>query len=385
MYQISNMLNSTTEVLNDRTNKQILIYGQVQSGKTSKIMEYIKKSNVNITILVIQNSLSMLFQYEKTLSQNGIKFYSVSQNNVWIIKNYLRMNSTKNVVLIVMNNVYRKNALDELFSGNRIKQYTLIMDESDLYFDKIKDTRLYKNASECIHVTATPFIKEYKGYFDDVVIISPKKEYVSLRKLDIKYIPNVDCEFKTTINIINNDFLKSDEGIMLINIHNRISDMKIMCNYLRTRPTLLEVPIVLLSSSNILYFNGMTRELNKMSVSKIISGLEEHDHIIFIANRLSARGINYSNLSYTRHLTHQIIRQTGNSKTNFIQKCRILGNKEGLKDKLKLYCLDCDEDYMDELLEEVENVPNKSNEFKVGYVEEEKQKQKPSLVRSKTN
>ena len=34
-----------------RPNKQILIYGQVQSGKTAKIMEYIKKSNIRIKIL----------------------------------------------------------------------------------------------------------------------------------------------------------------------------------------------------------------------------------------------------------------------------------------------------------------------------------------------
>ena len=67
---------SIRNVFIKRPNKQILIYGQVQSGKTAKIMEYIKKSNIRIKILMIQNSLSMLSQYERSLNTNKIKFYS---------------------------------------------------------------------------------------------------------------------------------------------------------------------------------------------------------------------------------------------------------------------------------------------------------------------
>ena len=63
-------------------NKQILIYGQVQSGKTAKIMEYIKNADVKTKILMIQNSLSMLTQYERALSSNKIEYRSVSNSNI---------------------------------------------------------------------------------------------------------------------------------------------------------------------------------------------------------------------------------------------------------------------------------------------------------------
>ena len=361
-----------------RPNKQILIYGQVQSGKTAKIMEYIKKSNIRIKILMIQNSLSMLSQYERSLNTNKIKFYSVSQNNSWVIRRYLQMNYASNVVLIVMNNNYRRTALDEIVIKSKIRQYSLIMDESDLYHKNMKSTLLYKKATECVHVTATPFRSEYKGYFDDILVIPPKKEYIGLNKLDIKFIPDVVSEYETTMKILSDDFLKSKQGIMLINIHSRISGMEDMSRYLFARPSLLEVPIVMISSKNTLYFNKKTKELSKMSVSEIISGLEEHQHIILIANRLATRGINYSNLTYTRHLTHQIIKKT-DSKTNFIQRCRILGNKEGVENKLKLYCLNCDENYFGEVLEKVENISKDNNVLKVGYVEKP-----PKLVRAKT-
>lgn len=366
-----------------RPNKQILIYGQVQSGKTAKIMEYVKNSDIRVNILIIQNSLSMLCQYEKALNTNNIKFYSVSKNNIWVITNYLKMKSfTKNVVFIVMNNNYRRTALDVILMKNKNTEYSLIMDESDLYYQNIRTTSLYKKAQECVHVTATPFTSGYKGYFDNIMVIPPKKEYVSLKQLDIKFIPEVECQYKTTMNIISNDFLKSSEGIMLINIHTRISDMEDLCYNLYIKPSLLEVPIVMLSSKNTLYFNRKIKELPKMSVSEIITGLEEHQHIIFIANRLATRGINYSNMTFTRHLTHQIINHS-KSKTNFIQRCRILGNKEGIKGKLKLYCLNCTEDYFNQILSKVDNISNNNEALRVGYVDKDKVK-KPKLVRAKT-
>lgn len=346
-----------------RPNKQLLIYGQVQSGKTAKIINYITTNTNRVKILLIQNSLSMLYQYEISLRKNNIKYYSVCKNNISFVKQCISNNSIKNIVLIVMNNIHRRTALDMIVERRKIN-YSLIMDESDLYHDIIKHSNIYKKAKECVHVTATPFIRSYKRYFDDVDIISPKKEYFGLNKLDTKFIPNVECEYKTTTNIIDEEFLQTSQGIMLINIHTRLENMQNMARYLSNKANLLKIPIVMLSSKNVLYYNKKIKELQKMSVSEIISGLESHSHIIFIANRLSTRGINYSNLTYTRHLTHQIINKTL-SKTNFIQRCRILGNKPNT-DKLKLYCLRCDEDYFNNIMKKVEAISkNGGAEFKL--------------------
>jgi hypothetical protein len=368
-------------------NKQILIYGQVQSGKTSKIMEYIKTTDVKTKILIIQNSLSMLSQYERSLNMNKINFLSVSSSNISIVIYHLRRVNS-NIVLLVMNNSCRRDALDIILSRTKINVYSLIMDESDLYYKNMMRSSLYKNAIECVHITATPFSSGYKAYFDEVIVIPPKKEYISFKKLDITFIPEVKCENETIMNIIK-DFIKVNQGIMLITIHSRILQMENLSRHLANKSLLLNVPIVMLSSKNTLYFNKKIKELPRMSISEVISGLEEHQHIIFIANRLATRGINYSNLTYSRHLTHQIIKKN-DRKTNFIQRCRILGNKEGITEKLKLYCLKCDEDYFKKVLQKIDRVENNVDYLKLGYVSSDdirvklKLTSKPKLVRAQT-
>jgi hypothetical protein len=356
--------------------RKVLIYGRVQSGKTARIMQYIKESTISVKLLFIQNSLSMLSQYNIALKQNNIKCFIVSNPNIFQIIQHLEL-PTQNVVLIVMNNTYRRSILDEILSRGIIHNYLLIMDESDLYHDYIRVTQLYQNASECVHVTATPFTKEYKNYFDEVIVIKPKDEYIGFDKLDITLIPDVDTidMQKHIINITNNDFMSAPKGILLINVHSRINKMKELCTTLSRKKNLVDVPIVMLSSNSILHYNNKTKDLKKMTVSQIISGLEEHSHIILVANRLSTRGINFSNLTYDRHLTHQIIIQNQN-KTNFIQRCRILGNKVGVKDKLKLYCLNCDELYFDEVLKRINKVESSPDDFKVMYENEEGEEEK---------
>lgn len=362
--------------------KQTLIYGQVQSGKTAKIMEYIKNSSSRINILIIQNSLSMLAQYERALKTNDVKFYSVSSSNSSVASWYIR-NTKSKLVLLVMNNNYRRSELDEVLKKTKLSDYLLVMDESDMYFKSLKESKLYKNAVECVHVTATPFPSGYKSYFDEIIVIPPKKEYISFDKLDIKFIPEVVNQNQTIMNIVSNDFMKKKQGIMLITLHNRIVNMVSTAYYLSRQPSLIDVPVVILSSKNLLYYNKKTKELPRMSIPEIISGLETHQHIIFIANRLASRGINYSDLTYNRHLTHQLISQNDN-KTNFIQRCRILGNKQGMKEKLKLYCLNCSEEYFGDILEKIKKLEKNVDSLKLGYVEDEYRPKKPKLVRYKT-
>lgn len=70
--------------------------------------------------------------------------------------------------------------------------------------------------------------------------------------------------------------------------------------------------------------NNQKRYVKQKSISKIIDSLQEHKHIIFIANRLSNRGLSYVSSDYTRHLTYQITR-VRTSITSFLQSLRILG------------------------------------------------------------
>jgi hypothetical protein len=84
------------------------------------------------------------------------------------------------------------------------------------------------------------------------------------------------------------------------------------------------VPIVLLTSEKLLYFQNKIKNIKEKTISKIIDSLKEHKHIIFIANRLSNRGLSYVSSDYTIHLTHQITK-VKTSVSSFLQSLRILG------------------------------------------------------------
>jgi hypothetical protein len=92
-------------------------------------------------------------------------------------------------------------------------------------------------------------------------------------------------------------------------------------NLSKLHPT---VPIVLLMSNKKLFLNGKVKILRNISINKIIDNLSNNNHIIFIANRLSNRGLSYVSSDYKRHLTHQITKVKAKT-TNFLQSLRILG------------------------------------------------------------
>jgi len=74
------------------------------------------------------------------------------------------------------------------------------------------------------------------------------------------------------------------------------------------------------------------------NIQKIIDKFSENSHVILIANRLSNRGLNYTNSGYSRFITHQVSRSMTNY-TNFIQKCRIFGIRKNVQAKPIIYCL----------------------------------------------
>lgn len=340
---------------------KVLIYGQVQSGKTAKIIDYIKHSKHNIpTILCIQNSLTMLDQYHSAFARNGVKVYIINNPNTFYILRQLRLGN--NIVMLFMNNTYRKFILEDIIKSANLKRYILIMDESDSYHRQMNKTKLYNEATECVHVTATPFLKCYKNYFNQIISIQPKNEYFGLNKLDVKFVPDIEPNqyIPKIKDIIKNDFMKTKNGIILINVYNLIEQMDFLATQLYKDQLIEDIPIVTISSTSTLYYGGQLKELGRINVSRIISGLDSHKHIILIANRLSSRGINYSDEKYTRHLTYQITVKNNNI-TNFIQKCRILGNKVNQVDKPRLYCFNCDEEYFEKLLVRIDCMSNGSH------------------------
>ena len=317
--------------------EHILLFGAVQSGKTAKIINFITSYKPNmLKVFIIQNNLTMMKQMTNALKDNNI-----------LCKTILKANSKTNYngeqVLIVIQNKYRINALHTYlkYNANKINTYALIMDESDQYYDKIKNTYLVKHARYLLHVTATPY--SYKNnfkLFDNVVTIKPKDTYVGIDKIDIKTLIAQNMSNAQKIahvtNVIKQDFIQKQHGLMLINCFNFILDMMDVAKILSNLYT--SMPIVILSTKTLIWKNGKSYPFKLVTIQKLIDSLKNHKHIIFIANRYSNRGINYTDTSYQRSITHQISSQN-NNHTNFIQKCRIFGNRTQIEYKPVLYCI----------------------------------------------
>ncbi len=313
-----------------------LLYGQVQSGKTFKILQYVKLYKpYMIKIIIIQNNKHMLSQYAKAFMNQNIPCKQIDNNS-----NKHKFNQE---TIITIYNKFRMKYLQQFMKKHNIHVYNLILDESDQYLSKIKKTSIFKNAKNILHVTATPFkyVKQFK--VDNVVTIKPPKNYVGLDKVEFIQV-NIPQEFGYTgiynniHKIINNDFLKDKEGFMLINCFKFVVDMKTCASNLSVMfPT---TPFIILTSKTILYENGKQIKCNTKDIKSLIDNFNKHSHIVIIANRLSLRGINYTNLTYSRYISHQIS-LASNNYTNFLQRCRIFGvrynndnNSNG-----KVYCI----------------------------------------------
>jgi hypothetical protein len=282
----------------DRIEKNVLIYGEVQGGKTRAIIEYIRENAYRKKVLVVQNSLLVLKQYEQRLRVEGIKYQVVTSNTERIVEN----------LVIILNNKYRYNYFMKYEPDN----YILMLDESD---QTIRACRL--KSSKCVrktvHITATPY---NRMIYDRCIMVPRVADYYSIEDLTVS-LTYTDDNTETV-----EKFLESKTGIMLINRYSYIGQMRYCAEELaRNFP---QIPIVLLTSDKKLYLNNSVKIIKSGSISKIIDSLRNYKHIIFIANRLSNRGLSYVSSDYTRHLTCQIKRIRSNV-TSFFQSLRILG------------------------------------------------------------
>ena len=285
---------------------KILVYGQIQSGKTAYIIEIIKNPKYKgiPKMIIIQNSLLVLEQYKKRLREQLVEFQVIDNMTV----------SIKKDVFIVMKNRNRLAHYNAI--SNKPTQYIIIMDESDMYrgfSSELKGTHvLAKQAFDEYYVTATPLLKKYECYFDKIVILKTNENYYGLDRLNITY---------TSADEAVDNFMKTS-GMMLVNAFSKIPTMKYYSQ--KWSDQYPDTPIILLSCEKLVFLNK-ERHKTKSSLSRIIDVLSSHPRILFVANRLSMRGLSYTSSDYSRHLTHQYSDLRSNV-TNGLQRLRILGN-----------------------------------------------------------
>jgi hypothetical protein len=272
-----------------------LVYGQVQSGKTSMIIKLIQQSNLQC-VLIIQNSLLVLQQYIQRFSTNHISFQTVNDT---------RFHAK---VIIIMNNStqYQK------FFGFERPMFSLFMDESDLTYDN----PLVPFATNQVHITATPF--NYQPIFDQIIRIQPSNHYYGIERVQL--LPKTYKDTFTDYLPIIHDFTSNSGGILLINEFSLINHMNKAAFDLSN---ICDLHIIVLSTVKKHYFKAMSTTIHLDNIQDIIDSLP-YKHIIIIANRMANRGLSFTSSDFKRHITHQVFGNFINI-TCFLQKSRIFG------------------------------------------------------------
>jgi hypothetical protein len=277
-----------------------LIYGEIQSGKTTKIICEVQNTQLPV-LLIIQNSRLVQKQYEVRFREAGVPLQFVRKSTTALTQR----------VVVLMNN---KNQLAKYTALNPPKVYAILLDESDL----TQSHPLRANASIEIHVTATPF-RYRSNTFDEVQFVDKHPNYYGLDKVQLKPIPKVIPKVIDYLAIANE--FRASRGILLINTFTRIEQMKtVAMNLSSSHPT---VPVILLTTDKGVYKNRVFARIRGNSLSRLLDLYTEESHVIIVANRMATRGISFSNSAHTTHITHQV--SNPNTLTGFLQKCRILG------------------------------------------------------------
>lgn len=299
------------------TKRSILVYGEIQSGKTAAIIDIIHNPIYSQMkkIVITQNSLLVLTQYKERFTHANIKHQIIDKTTQKIDTD----------VIILMNNTYRYYHFLRAISVSKmiepektVQKYIIIMDEADAYGEH----PLAENALHKYYVTATPYNKYYKvpEYFNHIQQIQPPNNYQGLLNVNIKYDDN-------TIDKIVHQFYQETKpkggGMMLINCFQYVTEMRETAVILtKMFPTIC---FVTLNSKRNVYIKNKQYTLRKKSITSIIDFLKDAPHIVFIANRLSLRGLSYTSGNYKRHLTHQYSNLYQKNVTNSLQRMRIFG------------------------------------------------------------
>jgi hypothetical protein len=255
-------------------------------------------------------------QYLHRLRSAGIDFQIVNRKTQTIEKD----------VILLMNNKSRYARFLKAFNIDRpSKKYVLFMDESDSY-----SRGQHPLATSSVHeyyVTATPFHKLYKtpGFFHTIHRVETSQQYKGLNNITIEYN---DASVTTIVHQFYEEVSKRGEGekgMMLINAFQKVTEMVDIGLALSQK--FKEIVFVTLNCERKIIFRGKSRKLKPQPISDLIDLLNDkgEKYIVFIANRMSLRGLSYCSSDYTRHLTHQYSDLSLVSVTSALQRMRLFG------------------------------------------------------------
>jgi hypothetical protein len=290
------------DVYDALTQKNVLINGSIQSGKTKEIIKILKDPLYQYSnrVIVIQNSILMLKQYMERLKKAGI--------GVQVI--HKRTKRIKEKTLILLNNKKRYRHFFRCYPEE--EKYILLLDEADQTITKCP-LQGYKT----FYVTATPYKFPASLKFNKIIKVQHQTGYMGLEDIHVE-----ELQHRNDTRLLEDFISNTDSGMFLVSCYYYFAEMYDAAE--RYSNNFRNTPVVLLSTNKYIFFNGRREALKNVSVSYIIDKLSKYDHIIFIAGRLAGRGLSYTSSDYKRHLTHQLAHVQSNV-TSFIQKMRLLG------------------------------------------------------------
>jgi hypothetical protein len=364
-------------------NKNILIYGHIQSGKTKAIKTLIDyylaakaSSGTHVIfngiatpsikiVLVIQNSLLVLKQYLTRFGEDNLHV---------ITKDSTPDDIADNDVFIVLNNRRRiDHCVNAVDIGSHGTPFILMIDEADVSLASC--SHLLKHALKIVYISATPYSIKIK--MDKTIRLETPANYHGVLTDTLKAVALTDGDFKfmeatrrykpetiadanaalaadpaladpdvalaraqadpavaapiiaaaaiTSTQFIT-DFVQSPtRGILLVNKFHKVKKMVQFRTSIQDHYP--DVPILLLTSQKVMTLGGEHRRIpSKKSLSEIIDSVaREHNHFIVIAGRLATRGMSFVSSDFRFHITHQISGLEGKSRASFLQGLRICG------------------------------------------------------------
>jgi hypothetical protein len=302
--------------------RRVLLYGQVQSGKSARIISLCRLSPIP-TIVILQNSLMQLQQCCSRFMAEKLPFQVINSDT-----EYLLAATIPSTITVVINNTFRLSQLDSLWFGGEpsLSRYAVIVDEADASAKRLCKHRIITQSESETHVTATPFLQFYRSYFHTVEVLNAPKTYMGLAQIQRVFSTDPDTGLAGHTNTIN-DFMVDDpdSSKMMLVVTRTVRQEEIINTARHLSQKMPHIPCISLATERILFENGRIskRFSPKLTLPNIIDQFG-HISLVIVAHNLATRGLSFVSSDYSRALTHQIILGNANA-TSLLQRCRIFG------------------------------------------------------------
>lgn len=371
----------------DPKKKVYLIYGRIQSGKTSSIIALSHLSNYyNINNIIILPNITegylqlktRINEYNKQIQNNITTLFVGDKSSQNDIKKFFEKDNKESSTIVALGNYKELEFLNNILKDS-YKPYVLSIDEADLSY-KSTDTKyqsqysfLSQKAKKVINVTATSFklwFCEENLYTPNIIKIPENKNYKGIDSFSYKYIPeDSDCrppkrkeraldtdDYFTNYLIKKGEekefVLKNDETHPHIVLY-RCSEIlnkhhtQILEDLMEKDDVVNKWSIIVYNGNGLLvYSKQLTSRINilgeksvyKKSVHKFsricLKDLLEwmrtnnkysFSHILVVAGKYANRMISFVSSSYKWHLTSMYLLVNKTSCDNLLQMCRLCG------------------------------------------------------------